>query len=57
VRWKEFLSGEPELAALFGCWWEGVRKPAAIGRRLGMEERAVRAAGKRLERRLREFVL
>jgi hypothetical protein len=52
---REGLSGEPELAAIFECWSEGIRNPAAIAQRLGMKERAVVAAGRRLERRLRGF--
>jgi hypothetical protein len=43
---------EPELRRLFECLWSGITKPAEIGRRLRMEEKAVVRARKRLDRRL-----
>jgi hypothetical protein len=50
-----FLSGESTLARVFGCWCEGIDKPAEIGRRLGMDAGMVASACKRLRRRLARF--
>ena len=46
------LAGESELMRVFDCLWAGMRNPAEIGRRLGMEREAVVRARKRLNRRL-----
>jgi hypothetical protein len=46
---------EAELKELFGCLWAGVKKPAEIARRLGVDPREVIKARKRLDRRMREF--
>ncbi len=52
-EWADgLLASEPVLADIFGCWWEGIEKPAEVGRRLGLEPAAVVKAGKRLGRRL-----
>jgi len=55
-EFEKYLDGEQNLRPVFGCLCAGVTKPGEIARRLGMEERAVRNARKRLERRLAEFV-
>jgi hypothetical protein len=55
TAFQEFLKGEPYLLEVFGCWCSGVTRPAEIARRLGMTERAVAAARKRLERRIAQF--
>jgi len=49
------LGAEPELRAVFGCVWEGERGTHEIARRLGMEEKAVVLARRRLRRRLKGF--
>jgi hypothetical protein len=52
---EKHLEREPELRGLFGCLCAGITKPEEIARRLGMEQREVRNARKRLERRLAGF--
>jgi hypothetical protein len=47
------LRAEPELKAVFGCLWEGETGTAEIAQRLGMEEKAVVLARRRLARRLK----
>jgi hypothetical protein len=46
------LDGDPNLKTVLGCLCAGVTKPGEIARRLGMEEKAVTNARKRLDRRL-----
>jgi hypothetical protein len=46
------LEGEPQLLGLFRFLRSGETRPGAIARGLGVEERAVAAARRRLERRL-----
>jgi hypothetical protein len=50
------LESEPELKAVFGCVWEGERVSGKIAQRLGMEEKAVVLARRRLRRRLKEIL-
>jgi hypothetical protein len=50
-----FLHGEAELLAVFGCLCAGVTRSGEIARQLGMDERAVVRARRRLDRRLAEF--
>jgi hypothetical protein len=50
-----FLHGEAELQAVFGCLCAGVTRPGEMARRLGMDEGAVVRARRRLVRRLAEF--
>jgi hypothetical protein len=47
------LEAEPELRSVFGCLWEGERETLKIAQRLGMEEKAVVLARRRLRRRLK----
>ena len=58
-HWKaqilRHLAGEPDLQALFECLWIGLKKPKEIADRLGLDERQVSRARKRLERRLGKF--
>jgi hypothetical protein len=46
------LEGEPQLLGLFRFLWSGETRPGTIARGLGVEERAVAAGRRRLERRL-----
>jgi hypothetical protein len=47
------LEAEPELRAVFGCLWEGERVTRKIAQRLGIEEKTVVLARRRLRRRLK----
>jgi hypothetical protein len=51
----EYLSGEPDLAAVFECLWLGTTGPSDIARRLGIDERAAVCGRKRLDRKLAAF--
>jgi len=49
------LAAEPELKAVFGRLWEGDQQSAEIAQRLGMGEKAVVLARRRLARRLKRL--
>lgn len=49
-RIEERLAGEPELRNVFDCLCLGLRDPARIGQRLGLGEKAVLRARRRLKR-------
>ena len=52
---EAMLAEDPEARAVFDCRWEGLTNPAEIAKRLGMDEKAVVRARKRLDRRLAEL--
>ena len=54
-RIEAHLEAEPELKAVFGRLWEGDEESAEIAQRLGMEEKAVVLARRRLARRLKRL--
>jgi hypothetical protein len=54
-EFEHFVAREPELAGLLSCWRTGLTKPAEIAQRLGLEEKVVAAARKRLQRRFVQF--
>ncbi len=49
------LEAEPELKAVFGRLWVGDEESVEIAQRLGMEEKAVVLARRRLARRLKRL--
>jgi hypothetical protein len=52
---ERYLDGEPELVELFRCLLAGETRPAVIAVKLGINEKEVAAARKRLERRMTNY--
>jgi hypothetical protein len=55
AEFDNFLKGEPVLLGIFRCCRVGVTRPADVAARLGVDEKTVAAARKRLERRMVQF--
>jgi hypothetical protein len=55
AEFENFLKGEPVLLGIFRCWRTGVTRATEVAARLGVDEKTVATARKRLERRMVQF--